>query len=118
MVESKAFLGTPTSFSTAHPCFRSLVVRAKHVGKFAYPMQREQVFSDSSIPRVLSCPNPRCQQGGYDLTATILTLEHGQTAKYQVNYSCNGHEGTPMGRRKGNPCMNSVALEFEALFNE
>jgi hypothetical protein len=118
MNESKPFLGTPTTFSKAYPSFRSLVIRVKNHGYLASPMQREQVYSKPSIPRVIPCPNPRCQQGGYDLTAIIITMEHERNTKFSAHYSCNGHEGTPKGRRKGNPCMNSVELEFEAEFNE
>jgi len=118
MQQSKPFLGTPTTFSKAFPKFRSLIIRAKHSGDLTNPTQREQIYSGNSIPRVIPCPNPRCQQGGYDLTATIITMEHDRKTQYRVRYSCNGHEGTPKGRRKGNPCMNSVELEFEATFNE
>ena len=118
MSQSKPFLGTPTSFCKAYPSFRSLVVRAKHSGEFASPMQRKRVYSETTVPRVIPCPNPRCQQGGYDLIATIIMLEHGRNTRHSVRYSCNGHEGSPKGRRKGNPCMNPVELEFEASFNE
>lgn len=118
MNESKPFLGIPTTFSKAYPGFRSLVVRAKHSGDLSSPAQREQQYSEHSVPRVIPCPNPRCQQGGYDLTSIIIAIEHGRIIKYSTRHTCNGHEGTPKGRRKGSSCMNFVELEITSEFNE
>ena len=116
MSNAKPFLGEYTTFTGAYPNFSELTLRVQHRGDLAYPHQKAEVYTVSNLPRVLPCANPRCQQGGYDLTATIITLEGGRIANYKVSWHCNGHEGSPKGRRKGSACMNSVELEFEAKY--
>ena len=116
MSDSKPFLGELTTFAKAYPNFGELVVRVHHDGDLAYVHQKSAVYTAATLPGVLRCPNPKCQQGGYDLSATVITLAHGRTPNYSVSWSCNGHEGSPKGRRKGDPCMNSVELEFQASY--
>lgn len=118
MPQSRPFLGVPASFTVAYPQFKSLVVRVRHSGDVARPHQKDEVYTESSIPKNVPCPNPRCQQGGYDLTGAIMHMAHSSEGQYKVRYSCNGHEGTPKGRRKGSPCMNFAEFKFEACFNE
>jgi hypothetical protein len=118
MSTSEPFLGKPAPFKQAYPEFKTVRVRVKHEGDMTHAMQREQTYTEHSLPRVIPCPNPRCRQGGYDLTATIIAIAHERLSSYKVNWSCNGHEGTPKGRKVGAPCSNSIELEVEAIFNE
>ena len=53
-------------------------------------------FTKANMPSFLAYKNPRCQQGGLDLQRLVMFHQSGE-----YDYPCNGHEGTPKGRRQG-----------------
>ena len=118
MSTSKPFLGLPTTFKKAYPNIKTIKLHATHRGEVTSEMQRLQYYSEASLPREIPCPNPRCRQGGYSLTGLVISLDHDRLPEYETRYSCNGHEGSPAGRREGSPCMNSVAIKVQATYSE
>jgi hypothetical protein len=104
MAEYRPFLGETHDRNRAFPSIDELeliVVQDKwgHYTRDGQP--RESRYTKDDIPRHLSCVNPRCQQGGLDLQKFVMVWSDGHH-----NVWCNGHEGTPKGRRKGDPCEN------------
>ena len=69
--------------------------------------QRVTHYTKSTIPRYAKCANPRCQQGGLDLQHIVMFASDGEH-----EYYCDGHEGTPAGRRKGDPCENRFTVRL------
>jgi hypothetical protein len=67
--------------------------------------QRKHHFTKADIPVHLACANPRCQQGGLDLWHIVPFWQPGE-----LSLSCQGHEGTPAGRRRGSPCDNRFEI--------
>ncbi len=116
MAAQKQFLGTVASFTQAYPSIQSLHATVRHEGEVPQTWQQVQEFTEHSIPKEIRCLNPKCQQGGFDLGAILITLEHEQKTKYDVTLNCRGHEGTPKGRKRGDSCFNSVAVELELTF--
>jgi hypothetical protein len=115
MSQPTPFLGTTTDRSKAFPGVKELTVKVAQDPHGMYcekPWQRESTYSKDNIPRYARCQNPRCQQGGLDLQQIVLLHGNGEHRFY-----CNGHEGTPKGRRKGYPCGNSftVAISIEKV---
>jgi hypothetical protein len=108
MPKATPFLGTTTDRNAAFPDIRSLSVRVVQDPYGMYcrePWQRESSYSKANIPRYERCRNPRCQQGGVDLQQIVWFSGEGEHKFY-----CSGHEGTPKGRRKGDPCDNSFTI--------
>jgi hypothetical protein len=68
----------------------------------------EQRFTKATMPRHLKCANPRCRQGGLDLQEIVINW-----GSMQRTFYCSGHEGSPKGRRKGDPCTNSFEVTLE-----
>jgi len=104
VTSSRPFLGETTDREKAFPDVESLelTVVQDPYGQYArHAWQRESRYTKANMPRRLTCLNPRCQQGGLELQQIILFSPSGQRSYY-----CNGHEGTPKGRRKGDPCDN------------
>jgi len=109
-VESKPFLGTVSSFHEAYPEVKTLRFVGKEQGDLASGHdQRKLNYTESTLPSTIPCGNPHCQQGGYDFNTTLMSLTATKATSYEIDWSCNGHEGTPKGRRIGDPCMNSIA---------
>lgn len=108
-MESRPFLGTVSSFSEAYPDVLSIRFEGKERGDLPRDQEeRIQHYTEADLPQIVPCGNPRCQQGGYDLNATLIGITHSRETEYEIDWSCNGHEGTPKGRRIGVDCMNSI----------
>lgn len=71
------------------------------------PVRRQVRFNATNFTAVVRCLNPRCQQGGLELENIIRYWESGEH-----DFPCNGHEGTPKGRHKGDPCGNSFKVKL------
>jgi hypothetical protein len=107
MPKTTPFLGETSDRNKAFPGIKELRVKVTQDLYGTYckeSWQRESAYSKASIPRYERCKNPRCQQGGLDLQQIVGFGEGEHT------FHCNGHEGTPKGRRKGNPCGNSFKV--------
>lgn len=108
MSRGKPFLGETTDRARAFPGVTGLdmtIVQDRWGHYTREPWQRESRFSLDSVPRHLRCVNPRCQQGGLDLQQIAMFWGNGEHTMY-----CSGHEGSPAGRRKGDPCDNSFVV--------
>lgn len=104
MKTSKPFLGETTDRDKAFygiNSFELTVVQDRFGHYTSHAWQREVRYTKADIPRHLRCANPRCQQGGLDLQQTVNFWPSGERS-----FPCNGHEGTPKGRRQGDPCDN------------
>ncbi len=116
-MESRPFLGTVSSSREAYPEVKSLRFEGREHGDLASGMdQRDVYYTECNLPGKIPCGNPRCQQGGYDLNATLMTLMGNRDTSYEIDWSCDGHEGTPKGRRIGDPCMNSIRAKLTITY--
>jgi hypothetical protein len=98
------FLGTTTDSSRAFPGITEVDLTVSQDPYCEYvrnAWQRTNVYTKETVPRFERCLNPKCQQGGLDLQQIVLSQQEGEHS-----FHCKGHEGTPAGRRKGDPCDN------------
>jgi hypothetical protein len=116
-MRSKPFLGTVSSFRDAFPGVKTLKLLGRQRGDVSGDHQREERYTELNLPQTIPCSNPRCKQGGYDLMAYLITLAHDRTPSYNGQVYCNGHEGTPRGMRKGDPCWNALTFSTTASFH-
>ena len=70
--------------------------------------RRISYFTLDSIPQHLPCVNPDCQRGGIDLQRLVMFRPEGE---HEIECACEGDEGTPKGRYKGNPCDNLMSIK-------
>jgi len=110
------FLGTATSFRMAFPHVNTLKFVGRQRADTMSDNFLEDHYSADSLPQVVRCANPRCQQGGYDLLPYILLLGPGKS-HYKGEMGCKGHEGSPNGVRKGDPCWDSLTFSITATFH-
>ena len=110
MADYRPFLGETHDRDRAFPGIDELdlIVGQDKFGHYTLDGRpRESHYTKGDIPRHLNCVNPRCQQGGLDLQRIVMFWLEGQRT-----VSCNGHEGTPKGRRKGDPCENRFDISL------
>ena len=106
----KPFLGTTTNVNDAFPGIKEIditIVQDPYGYYCQHEWQRVSRYTKSTLPNHVQCTNPRCQQGGIDLQSFVLSHSNGE-----FDISCNGHEGTPAGRRKGDPCDNHFNIKL------
>jgi hypothetical protein len=104
MSKDKPFLGETTDRARAFPGIESLNVSITQDLWEHYAVgasQRNRSYTLDNIPKRLYCVNPRCRQGGLDLQEFAVFWPNGEH-----RISCSGHEGSPAGRRIGDPCDN------------
>jgi hypothetical protein len=53
---------------------------------------------------LICCDNPRCNRGGYLMEQEIRNMVFARVEHSEFIMHCPGDEGSPKGRRKGNPC--------------
>ena len=116
MMEAKPFVGTVETFKQAYPSVKTLRLLARQRGEVARKWQEVQTFTEHNLPPVIPCANPRCYQGGSDLSALLMTMTCGNETEYKMTLDCNGHEGTPKGRKRGDPCQNSIDIELSVSY--
>jgi hypothetical protein len=107
---STPFLGTTTDVNKAFPGVDviDITITQDPYGQYLqHDWQRTSPYTKSTVPSHLRCVNPRCRQGGLELQNIIEFFPDGQH-----EFPCNGHEGTPAGRRKGDPCDNRFVVQL------
>lgn len=110
MSRSRPFFGETDDPEKAFPGISfSLQIKQDKYGHYRRSDHHGQSrFTKSNTPRYLKCINPKCQQGGMDLQSFVNFNQSGE-----YHYHCNGHEGSPKGRRKGDPCDNDFEVVLE-----
>lgn len=62
---------------------------------------------------LMACSNPRCERGGYEIDREIhMMILGGKMTHRQLVTYCPGDEGSPKGRKKGNPCENALHVRL------
>lgn len=116
MTSRKFLAGETMSFSKAFPDVQSIRVDVRHHGDMNPAHQSVDRFDAGSLNPTIRCVNPKCQQGGYNIEFTLSELLRSRSTSHSLRWHCDGHEGTPKGRRKGNPCMNFADIEFTVSY--
>lgn len=108
--KSMPFFGTTTNVDEAFPEIDEIDIIIEQ-DPYGYYCQHESGrishYKKSTMPRYEQCANPRCNQGGIDLQNFVLFHSNGE-----YDLSCKGHEGSPAGRRKGDPCDNYFKIKL------
>jgi hypothetical protein len=103
------FPRVPTTFEKAYPEVKSIRVEIRPHGEgfepFRNQTERLDVYTEKSVPAIVDCRNPRCYGGGLNLDDLIRwAVVEPKRTEYETSMSCGGYEGSPKGRRKGDPC--------------
>lgn len=65
----------------------------------ASDLRKNHHFNEKDFPASVQCSNPLCKQGGLELSNIVRFYESGEH-----DFPCNGHEGSPAGRKIGPRC--------------
>ena len=115
---SNSWLGKPAPFREVYPNIKSIRLDGSQYGDLRSEYLTTLHYSESNIPIHIDCANPRCQQGGYGLQTLLDTIVYSNETKTEQTWYCDGHEGSPKGRRKGDPCMNHIKFTILIEYKE
>ncbi|MEJ7637351.1 MAG: hypothetical protein WKF75_04995 [Singulisphaera sp.] len=104
--------GEPTIFKNAYPKIESLRIEVFQHGDMEWEHQKHQLFSEANVPAEIPCGNGHCRQGGFSMRCLIDYMVYGNKTDHEDTMHCRGHEGSPKGRRKGDPCMNYIKVKI------
>lgn len=116
MNTTRPFLGKEVPFHEAYPNVEQLTLDIEQHGEIESEWQRTQSFNQANLPSVIPCSNSRCQQGGFSLKTLIYFMIESKKTEKEETIFCEGHEGSPKGRRKGDPCDNYIKLKVKIWY--
>lgn len=117
--EPEPFLGRRVSRAEALANVPDFEIVISETG-FASPIDRRGKSARSDRSKVTRytrqtvvphhhCSNPQCRRGGVDIQQLLFV--HELTDLHWAG-CCSGDEGTPAGRRRGNPCENAFSVSL------
>ena len=95
----------------------SLRVTVRHFGDVG-SRPDTRTFTRTNLPQVIACLNPRCSNGGYDLTQAMRKLIEERPTDLQVGIACLGRDGAPKGRGRDHPCGNSIEVHLDPVYTK
>ena len=109
------------SFQEAYPTVETIRVEVRPSGEGFEPygneMERVDVYTESSVPAIINCRNPRCFGGGLELGYMIRwAVVEAKSTEYETRISCRGYEGSPKGRRNDGPCDTFFKVKVNVTY--
>jgi hypothetical protein len=114
-------LGKPSLFLDAFPQVVEINVEVNETGDFPIGSSahvRQRFLRNNDVAASLRCSNPRCQQGGLPLQSPVSLVIEARDTEREFSVHCNGHEGSPKGRRKGAPCSNYFKVKVKIKYKD
>jgi hypothetical protein len=116
---SSGLFGLSDRFEAEFPTIQDAIIRFTESDFGNSP--KTGVWSLRNNGPVMSCGNPSCQRGGYNLANEVHNMIYAGMSEREIRLSCNGDEGSPKGRRLGRECLQrleaKITLKFKASHN-
>lgn len=117
----RPLLGTTSSFAEAYPNIEELQIKVIH-DRFGHYIQEEwyrtETMTRGSMSSHVTCRNPRCRRGGFDVDGLLRGMEICKETEKTISFFCKGDEGSPQGRRQGAPCENFIEVIAKVTYRK
>ncbi len=115
--------GGPTSFNKAFPDLEEALIQYYEIGDGiesirGYPSLGTYTNLHQVTEPRMRCSNKRCRRGGYDIEQEIRNMTYSKATEREFILHCEGDEGTPGGRKKGDRCMNMLHVRLKLKYKE
>lgn len=107
---ASGLFGMSSKFESEFPTIDDAIIRFTESDFGNSP--KTGVWSLRNSGPVMSCGNPRCQRGGYNLANEVQMMIYAGMSEREIRLSCNGDEGSPKGRRPGRECMQRLEAKI------
>ena len=119
MSKNERWLANPTnSFEEAFPNIERIEFQINADPYLQFAGNHQRNVTRGSAGSVITCPNPRCQRGGFNFGDFLSNHSYAGSGITEIDqtYPCHGDEGTPAGRRKGASCGNAFHVKGQIVF--
>lgn len=122
--ETDFLFGKTTSFSKAFPEILDISVKVLEDAYGMGVVRREEkyrwrYYSKSNPPgEFTDCSNPLCYNGGVAIGSIIRNMTFSRQTEYEETRMCQGHEGSPKGRKRYGPCDNSFRVKIALTYKD
>jgi len=104
------------TFTIAFPTISDLDVTVTESGK-GLSKYIKSTFTQATITKTIKCSNPACYKGGLNIAMKLWEMVTTQSTHFEAIVKCNGLEGTPLSKRKRNPCLNEFNYTIDLKYN-
>ena len=122
--ESKSFIGGRVSFAQAFPQIKHIIVKLYETGDGVRPLPGDRpdnpsdIYTETSLGEYIDCSNTLCYNGGFKIGRIVREMVSNREEKKDFSGSCQGHEGSPKGRRKYGYCGNHFSGNVEIEYTD
>ncbi len=114
------FAGKTSDFGKAFPDIKDLEVKVTEEGRGLLYGPRTGTYTRANFPgEYVNCSNTLCYNGGFSLGNLVRGMVYGREQEREWEYVfCQGHEGSPKGRRNYGPCPNGFNVKIKIVHHE
>jgi hypothetical protein len=111
----------PCSFEEAFPELVEALIQYRESGDGIRTFREDPASGTYTNPHQvreprMRCSNERCKRGGYDIEREIRNMIYGKVIEREFVLHCEGDEGSPKGRRKGQKCLNLLHVRLKLKY--
>jgi hypothetical protein len=116
-------LGGTSTFDKAFPDLAEALIQYYEIGdgiegSRGFPPPGTYTNPHQVTEPRMRCSNKRCKRGGYDIEQEIRNMTYGKVTDREFILRCEGDEGSPGGRKKGNSCMNMLHVRLKLKYKD
>ena len=107
------------AFGEAFPQIKDLTIEVRQTGKFRFGREQTRVYTKEHFPgEFVDCGNPLCYGGGFSVWNLLREMVGDRVVEKEATARCQGHEGSPKGRRKYRDCLNFFTVRAQITYTE
>lgn len=111
------FASKTDSFDKAFPNIEDVKVELKEYGEDVDQWSHNRTYSKQYFPgEYIDCSNKLCYNGGISIGSIIRDMIYNKQTEFETSKLCQGHEGSPKGRRIYRKCLNSFELKVSLKY--
>lgn len=103
-----------TNFEGAFPDIESVMVNVTETDE--YGKEYNRAYWKGDFGQYINCSNPQCYNGGFPIGDAISSLYFRKLTEGEGGADCQGHEGSPKGKRKGDPCEHRFRYKISIVY--
>lgn len=116
--ESNFLFSEKVQFEEAFPMIEEINIEVKENGHGVYQWNENSHYSKSYIPgEYINCKNPLCYNGGFSIGSILREMIAMRQTNLETVKICQGHEGSPKGRKIYRKCLNSFHIKVFIKYN-
>jgi hypothetical protein len=106
--------GAKVTFKEAFPNIESVTVDVVETDE--YGDERRMTYFETDLGQFIDCSRDRCYNGGFDIGKEIRRLYSAKLTEGNGEMSCQGRDGTPKGKYKGESCDHRFTFSINIVY--